>query len=461
MRLNRQSTALKTIFRHLATCNISVNHFRTNRSGYRYSTLDMYISFDELRNSVSELNFDSTSSYYKETFENTINLTADLRKLFSTEIFEDKNDKDLENGINPTVNTALHYFHFKTSQNLYKNNFYKPFTLRYNKGVLTTNSGGKINSIIKNLEKSEFNTDIPSLLFISGDSDYLNFRSAIIPSNKVKNFCKVTLYYERINNNYSSRGLLMDVLEAIPNSYKVWSSMSSLFECRKEFGAGEILVYVENTNRTNPNSFRSLKNALKRLEKKYQTKRNQRLKENIYLNGIFIDSKITPIFPDLMHKFYLKNFKNNNPEFIYDVFISHSAKDKPIMERMINIFNQYNVKYFLSGPMHIEAGEDLFNTIKNALKNSREFCLFITKEHLSSTWITTEWGAAWFNGMQITVITPSMTDAKLKKHDKRLTTGYNHYFYNDKQIEAYAKKLILNRYDYAFKYGKGTQGHAQ
>ncbi len=445
MKLTKQSEAMPIITDFLKTQGVSILQSVSNRSAHRYSTWDIHISFDHLLE--TELQYISDKSYYQETFTEIQRLSKLLIDQFGNDIlWYDEKDIDLEKALISRVNTALHYFHNiteekkRTGQDADSQTLYNPFTLRYSKGNIVSNSGKKIASILSIAEQSK-NVDrhLPTIAFIESDSHYLNYRIRIIPRDRLTLFYKLSIFYSR-NGVVSSttRGLLNLIINELGNGIKVWMSYNQLYECRENYGSGKISLFIETPKRfSDQNTFmHEVKMTVARL--------NEEVKP-IDLKHIKLWSKISPIYPNYVRKHFKKQ-REQLKKRRKDVFISYSSKDNEFAERIRIKLEEYGLSVFKADKENIPG--DLFNEkIRSGLNQCREVCLLYSKNSLNSSYVTTEWGAAWFMNKKIITMYLDMTEEEALQSDQRLSQTQMVRFDSEKLLD-YCESVLQRRLEY-------------
>ncbi len=76
-------------------------------------------------------------------------------------------------------------------------------------------------------------------------------------------------------------------------------------------------------------------------------------------------------------------------KFRWDVFISHSSAQKPLMRAMVQQWRGLGLRVFLDEDT-IQPGEDVVTALDRACEKSRHTVLFITPEAISSKWVDQE-----------------------------------------------------------------------
>src|SRR6185436_10262483 len=77
------------------------------------------------------------------------------------------------------------------------------------------------------------------------------------------------------------------------------------------------------------------------------------------------------------------------PEFKYDVFLSHSSKDKPIVRELANYLKDQGVRVWLD-ESEIQPGDLIGLKINQGLEQSRTLVLVMSANASESEWVTFE-----------------------------------------------------------------------
>lgn len=78
----------------------------------------------------------------------------------------------------------------------------------------------------------------------------------------------------------------------------------------------------------------------------------------------------------------------------FTVFLSYDARDQNEANQIYEAIVAAGGKAFLA-EKSLKPGDDFAETIKNALRTSRELWLLVSPNSLKSDWVVSEWGAAW------------------------------------------------------------------
>jgi hypothetical protein len=100
---------------------------------------------------------------------------------------------------------------------------------------------------------------------------------------------------------------------------------------------------------------------------------------------------------------YLPDGGSAVEEIAYDVFLSFASSNREDAEAIKRGADELGVRLFLSA-VNLETGSAFSEQIREAITGSEHFWLLATPEALQSTWVHTEWGAAWILDKPITPI---------------------------------------------------------
>ena len=78
-----------------------------------------------------------------------------------------------------------------------------------------------------------------------------------------------------------------------------------------------------------------------------------------------------------------------NSEFLWDVFLSHSSAQKPLVRAMVHQWRGLGLKVFFDEDT-IQPGDDVSSALDRGCENSRQTVLMITNKSMASDWVETE-----------------------------------------------------------------------
>jgi len=118
----------------------------------------------------------------------------------------------------------------------------------------------------------------------------------------------------------------------------------------------------------------------------------------------------------------------------YDLFLSYHSAQGAQAQRVRDRAEKIGLKAYMA-PKELKGGDDFADEIRQALRRSREVCLLMTPQALSSTWVATEWGAAWVLGKRITPLLLRCDVKELPDRLRRLECKDFH------EVEDYLKEV--------------------
>ena len=74
---------------------------------------------------------------------------------------------------------------------------------------------------------------------------------------------------------------------------------------------------------------------------------------------------------------------------IFKVFVSHSSKDKPIVDRIVSDLKAHGISVWYD-KFEIKAGDNIVKKVNDGLKDSKYFLIILSPNALSSSWVTEE-----------------------------------------------------------------------
>ena len=515
--LDGHTRGIQEISDFLSQLGVAIVYSFSNRSAHRYSTWDMHVCFDKifseqlnylelinlyekdkmafyafLRNKEKNLksltnddlknSYDNKKSYYREVFVFSKYVQHLIREKFKSILFEDPEDVDLIDSVIARINTSCHYFYFD-SKRLPKRypseaSAYGVLTFRYSNGYFYPDERGKINEVIKIIEPSVTEFQLPSICFSEADSHYLNLRIIIIPNYLKHRFFKLSIFHERISNetngiigNDTSRGLLSYVSSKLDKKdYQIWKSSTLIFEDREKgkesYCNGKLSLFVE-AHSKGDFSEQDANEKKNNLQKFLNTLiPGERFPD---LSHIRIKGKCERVFPELLKRYFKISERDLDVQktdfeirrkLKYDVFLSYSSADQDLADTVITALENERCKVFASSTK-IGRGDPIAPKILQGLYESREFCVLLTENSMSSQWVTSEWGAAWALKLRpYTAILGGLTVEKLKsKLDIRIAEKYclewpvgSNKIINDYAVNVYRGRFetMLNYDDYEY-----------
>ena len=80
---------------------------------------------------------------------------------------------------------------------------------------------------------------------------------------------------------------------------------------------------------------------------------------------------------------------------IVKVFVSHSSRDKPIVDRIVSDLTKHGISVWYD-KFEIKAGDNIVQKVNDGLKDSKYFLIILSPNALSSHWVTEEMSSAVF-----------------------------------------------------------------
>lgn len=427
--IDGQTTGIQDISQFLQGRGVAIIFSFSNRSAHRYSTWDFHVCFDNVTNQDLAGDYDDKRSCYGKVLTLASELKGAIEDKFGDILFSDDLDLDLTKSIVMRVNTALHYFYHKSEELQQKypdqRRAYSPFTLRYNQGTFQPIDGGIINEVIRILEPTQVGLQLPSICFAEADSHYLNLRVIIIPFKLKHQFFELNVFHERISEstdqNNTSKGLLAYITRNFPvNHYKIWKSSNVILEHRiypdgRSYCNGKLSLfmevrssYMEQQAEAHQIAIQTTLDALEDHRNKPDDLKHVRLKSSCDL-----------IFPNMLQRHFGASRKVMKRRR-FDVFISYSHHNIEHARVLATLLRDAGCQVFIDLE-RTAAGEIFSDRIRDGLRESREFCILLSASSKRSSWVTTEWGAAWAMGKFCIPVLIDLDFKALQKIDKRIS----------------------------------------
>ena len=124
----------------------------------------------------------------------------------------------------------------------------------------------------------------------------------------------------------------------------------------------------------------------------------QKIITTIDPNG-FSEEFFTSTF-EIVNKILIKESHQGKLNGKYDVFLSYSVSNKEKASEIYNFLSANKINAFMS-ERSIMPGDEWENTIRNALINSRVFCLLASPESMASKWVEIEIHSTWALGNKV------------------------------------------------------------
>lgn len=392
VRLKHQPGALRPLALLLAEHNVAILHSECSRSGHRYSTWSLHVTFETFEKPGR---FDSRRSLYSRVDNARRELEKTIqRELRDTVLFVDESDVELRQPVRSWPHTSLAYFHHYLGKALEKDTFRVHCTAD---GVLHPEHTDRFYSLITELSESAAEPVAPAVVYANLDTHFFSVRLGLVPNKYINNFFEITVVHQRAGGPDSCLGLMAHVLGLLGDEYTVWRTYNYIKRNARSGSEGRIVLLVEDRSEkhwTDP--LGCIEKAQNRLPKgsALGTGRHSRLKD------IFL----FPLTPDnVRSKLGLQSRVHKVPP--YAVFISFHHADRLHAEQIKVALEKEGLPAFLAGSQPLELGRRISSKVRDAILDSQEMCVLCTENSMRSIWVATEWGAAWALGKLIVPVT--------------------------------------------------------
>jgi hypothetical protein len=394
-RLQNEPGSIAEFANLLAKNGVSILHSEYSRSGYRFGSWNFVVVFDiETRDE----DFDSNTTTYVPTVNALERLKSVL--LNAPFLFAEKDDIQFRNSIDMWPLTALAYFH-NLSRSLKRNTedawLYEPFTLTCDNGALYCSDRVRLfPAILGKLFPSQSNASISVYADISSTDVVL--RTAVISSSDEMRFFELIVEYERDAPPDTSRGFCAHIVDMLPNSMHVWNltNYTSVSTPYSELGGTRLLV--ECLDR--PASIGQLQSsAIEDLLTRIREGNFCAHEEQVFL---LHKVKARPMsIEQVWYEIVRDRPGASGIPYRYDIFFSYADKDLRVAEETCTEMVSADLKCYLANK-ELVGGDEFAEEIRQALIASREVVVLCSPNSIRSTWVTTEWAAAWALDKRIT-----------------------------------------------------------
>jgi hypothetical protein len=433
IRVQHDPGTIQLVSQCLAANNVSILLAEVTRSGHRYDTWNLTVSFDFLP-ANDDLEFLPKETVYKET-RDQINK---IKKVMLTEcgeaLFRDKRDQHLKDPIHEIPHTALSYFYHQSKERTKLNSdeawLFKPFNLIYNEYLGAIHSGDEeeFDAILEYIFNRTKQSG-PWYVSASTDIQDMNIRVAIIPQPLERSFFEATYDYTRAGGPDSSRGLLAYLLEELPSDYNIWRLVNHTKISTPEREKGHLVFLIEDMG----SSSRQHKDAIERARNIFGSIKEKSLPCNLdHLQAV--KSEVKRLYPALIRDRLIRA-QAKERKYDFDVFISHTKTDVTDAEKIkVALDRAYLIPFMAT--KEIPSGTAFSEEIRKNLVDSMEMCILVTPSIKKSEWVTTEWGAAWALGRTIVPILLKTSVDDLP--DRLKDIEYRHFHELDRYVDEVA-----------------------
>lgn len=413
-RLVNEPGSIAAFAKLLADNGVSILHSEYSRSGYRFATWNFVVVFDV---TTQDEDFDQTTTTYKPTVQLLKNLEKEIGGHKAPFLFAEKDDVQFRDSIDIWPLTTLSYFHH-LSRDLKRRTedawLYEPFSLSCENGALYCNEF-RFPAILGKLGLAQDNPLMCVYTDISTTDTVL--RTALIPSSDESRFVEVIVDYDRAAPPDTSRGFCAHIARMFPESMRIWNltNYTSVNTPYSEIGGTRLLV----ENLTHPAAVgQALTAPTRAILERIRGVEFRPHEEQIFSVRV----KARPISGEQVWSEIMREKAEGAPiPFKYDIFFSYAERDLGIALDLRNKMHNSDLKCFMARrDLQGQEGDEFAEAIRQALITSREVVVLCSPNAINSTWVTTEWAAAWALGKRITPILYQVAPNQLPDRLQRL-----------------------------------------
>ena len=428
IRLKHQPNMTHAISKFLADREVTILLTESSRSGHRYATWNLTVSFDYLKE--EELNFDSKGSIYKETYAELLKLQEQILDHCSDYLFSDSNDYHMKNSVTIVPDTTLSYFNQFVNPSNSQEWYYQVFKLACNdEGVIESTQGELFDAILEHISTPE-NMTLPKCVFANMNTNDMNIRVVVIPPEEQKRFSLVTFDYKRSGYPDSSRGIIAHITKYIPNHYNIWNLTTQTRVSMKERERGSTTLLLENQSNEDLN-IGATQSIMERIVAEPLPSHLEQISS--------LAASVVPISVHIPRRVF-ESQRSKERKYKYDVFLSYSSLDHEEANRIKEKLERERLKCYMAS-VQVKTGDNFSDHIAEAFINSMEVCLLFTPNSVKSDWVKLEIGASWVLKKRIVSVLFQMKNEDLPDNLKSFQ-AINYY-----QLNRYVEEVKLRKID--------------
>jgi hypothetical protein len=414
--------ALLKVAEIITEVGASILHSETTRAGHRYGTWSLHVVFEA--SDPGEYNPQKT--IHTGTYEAAQALKNKLEEDAADVLFSEGCDTLLKEAVEWYPHTALAYFnhHRETRASREPNKeWYKTIHARcVGPGELETDNT-QIPHIVSRSQA------LPTAVHASLDTKFLNLRVGLIPTDRLARFIEIHLDYHRAGDQPSA-GLMAEVTGRLGRDFNLWRLYNFAISNYRAGEEGAIVMLAEWLGEPVEGGPASI------AEQRLGSGDAQFLPPHIQLRR----PAVLPVDLQVV-KNLLRDEAKARQRYRHDVFISYSMADgTALAQDLANRLRERGLIPFMGGRQ--PGGVEFTDDVRRELLASREVCVVFTPQAIKSTWVASEWGAAWVLGRHVVPIKTVGVELDHLPDQLRHVVVRE---YNGEQIELYLDEVDLRR----------------
>jgi hypothetical protein len=295
---------------------------------------------------------------------------------------------------------------------------------------LVPNKNPRFAAILAKIEGKRSVSPYTSVYADASTADFI-LRVALIPQDLEFKFFELDVDFDRTAPPDTSRGFCAHITSKLPPTFRIWKLTNFTRESEVWFENGGAKILIEDTE-----------------DEQYTSEKIETVIDKIqrspYRSGEGQQFDIRPFARRLSSQDLWKTLVGERVEdprrnYKFDVFLSYASKEEEIARQLEAKLKNANLRCFMATKeLRSDGGADFSELIRDSIINSMEMAILCSPYSIKSTWVTTEWGAAWALKIRITPILYQLSVVDLPERLRRLQYVDCHAF--DEYIDGILKR---------------------
>ena len=457
IRLWHEPGTIERVTATLANKGVSVLLAEIVRSGFRYDTWSLTVSFEFLGDARG-WEYLEDSGIYRNVRDSLERIEEEIYEKCKDALFVDPHTIDLKVPLQIIPQVALSYFHNfsivggKRLPESVQGSFKVRYRSRTSEFAVIESSdfsadvGGdpfrsamssfigdnKFRNVLDYIWTDIEHKERRALTMVSTNASDLNIRVAVIPRNRSRRFFELPYEYSKSGSQITT-GLIAYVMSELEDEFNVWHLANFTRENALDREEGSITVVFED-KKADIDSGVSLARAKKVYERLMDRRNLPR-----HLSGVTpIKVEGAPIV--LTTEVVAERFEEEQrlkriPK--YDVFLCHAKEDEKFAASLKQRLERRGLVVFMDTDS-MSRGYGLGAGIFEGIQESEEFCIICTRHAIEKPWVLTELGAAWGMRKPIVPITVGMPAEELPELIRGIVA------YGVGEVDDYVEKAVVD-----------------
>ena len=414
-RLVNEPGSIAAFANFLAENRVSILHSEYSRAGYRSATWNFVVVFDV---PTMDGDFDPRLTAYGPTVQALKRLEEKIRDHKAPFLFTGEDDVRTRNSMDIWPLTTLAYFYYSSRRLMLTSStdewMYEPTSFSCENGALHCRDH-RFPAILGRLCSKQERSFV--VVYTDVSSTDVLVRTALIPMTDETRFFEVFVDYERAAPPDTSRGFCAHIARMFPSSMRIWNltNFTSVNAPYSEIGGTRLLVEtLEGPAMVGHSLAPAIRRVLDQIRgADFRIDDEQTFSVKAKARAVSGEQVWSEIASDQMI--------GTPAPFQYDVFFSYAERDLGTAQVLHKAMDEADLKCFMARRnLQGQEGDEFAEAIRQALIASREVVVLCSPDAIKSTWVTTEWAAAWALGKRITPVLYRVAADQLPDRLRRL-----------------------------------------